>query len=207
MNARRNAFLLSGVCWNWGGGPHQFLQPTELLRKSGNRQVPEAWQPPIGHIDHLIEKLVKRKLVTCTYWHTCFVSLCTWIHFSLKSVKLRGLLQSVQVHIQNSKQPPLLALSSPHSSPTSLSSRSPRDTALTSTGRTLQLASTNIHFPNAKVNGVHGEWVLHVVSRLGEWWRVRVPTSSANTFHSTKTGGVQDQWGVHQISGLRLLVT
>ena len=198
-------FTGGGVGW---GGPHQFLQPTELLQKSGNRRAPEAWQPPIGHTNHPIEEnLVRRKLVACTYWHTHFVFLCTWIHFSLNSVKLRGLLQSVQVHIQNSKQPPLLALSSPHSSPTSLSSRSPRDTALTSTGRTLQLASTNIHFPNAKVNGVHGEWVLHVVLRLGEWRRVRVPTSSANTFHSTKTGGAQDQWCAYQISGLRLLVT
>ena len=69
------------------------------------------------------------------------------------------------MHIQKSKQPPLLALSSPHSSPNSVSSlsmRSPRDSALTSTGRSLQLASTNIHFPNARVNSVHGGLILCV---------------------------------------------
>ncbi|XP_070188282.1 centrosomal protein of 192 kDa-like isoform X2 [Littorina saxatilis] len=73
--------------------------------------------------------------------------------------------KSVRVHIENVPQSSLLALS-PHSSPVSLSSisiQSPRDTTLTSTGRSLQLAATSIHFPNAQVNGVH-ESVLELTN-------------------------------------------
>ena len=47
--------------WGGGGGPRQFLQPIELLQKSGKRQVPESGQPPIGHISHLMEERLVRR--------------------------------------------------------------------------------------------------------------------------------------------------
>lgn len=74
---------------------------------------------------------------------------------------LQCLSQVVKVHIKGAAVPPVLSVSSPHSSPCSVSTVSAwssRETTLSGTGPSLQLASANVHFEQAQVGKQHGEY-------------------------------------------------